>query len=127
MRLIFAYAGTVTVVRDRVVKGAFTFSSWVRPRGRGPGGRSSGTAVRNEEGAAYAAKGCNHYSQKRRAIARKMAEGEGFEPPVPCGTSVFKTDALNHSAIPPGGRAASAARKLVGAEGFEPPTVSSQS
>ena len=30
-----------------------------------------------------------------------MAEGEGFEPPVPCGTSVFKTDALNHSATPP--------------------------
>ena len=30
-----------------------------------------------------------------------MAEGEGFEPPVPFGTSVFKTDALNRSAIPP--------------------------
>ena len=30
-----------------------------------------------------------------------MAEGEGFEPPVPCGTSVFKTDAFDRSAIPP--------------------------
>ena len=30
-----------------------------------------------------------------------MAEGEGFEPPVPCGTPVFKTGAIDHSAIPP--------------------------
>ena len=30
-----------------------------------------------------------------------MAEGEGFEPPVPCGTTVFKTAAFDHSAIPP--------------------------
>ena len=30
-----------------------------------------------------------------------MAEGEGFEPPMPCGTPVFKTGAINHSAIPP--------------------------
>jgi hypothetical protein len=30
-----------------------------------------------------------------------MAEGEGFEPPVPCGTPVFKTGAFNHSATPP--------------------------
>lgn len=29
-----------------------------------------------------------------------LAGGEGFEPPVPCGTSVFKTDAIDHSAIP---------------------------
>ncbi len=31
----------------------------------------------------------------------KMAEGEGFEPPKPFSPSVFKTDAFNHSAIPP--------------------------
>lgn len=31
-----------------------------------------------------------------------MAEGQGFEPWVPCGTAVFKTAAFNHSAIPPG-------------------------
>ena len=30
------------------------------------------------------------------------AEEEGFEPPVPCGTTVFKTAAFDHSAIPPG-------------------------
>ncbi len=26
------------------------------------------------------------------------AESEGFEPPVPCGTTVFKTAAIDHSA-----------------------------
>ena len=30
-----------------------------------------------------------------------MAEGEGFEPPVGLPTTVFKTAALNRSAIPP--------------------------
>ena len=30
-----------------------------------------------------------------------FAEEEGFEPPVPCGTMVFKTTAFDHSAIPP--------------------------
>lgn len=30
-----------------------------------------------------------------------MAEGEGFEPPKPCGSPVFKTSAFNLSAIPP--------------------------
>jgi hypothetical protein len=30
-----------------------------------------------------------------------MAEAEGFEPPVPCDTSVFKTGALSRSATPP--------------------------
>ncbi len=29
------------------------------------------------------------------------AEREGFEPPVPCGTSVFKTDVIDHSTISP--------------------------
>ena len=31
----------------------------------------------------------------------EVAEGEGFEPPVPCGTPVFKTGSLNHSDTPP--------------------------
>ena len=31
----------------------------------------------------------------------KMAEREGFEPPVGCPTTVFKTAALSHSAISP--------------------------
>ena len=30
-----------------------------------------------------------------------IAEEEGFEPPVPRGTTVFKTAAFDHSAIPP--------------------------
>jgi hypothetical protein len=30
-----------------------------------------------------------------------MAEEEGFEPPVPLDTAVFKTAAFNHSATPP--------------------------
>ena len=32
-----------------------------------------------------------------------VAEGEGFEPSSPCGLPVFKTGAINHSAIPPRG------------------------
>jgi hypothetical protein len=31
----------------------------------------------------------------------KVAEREGFEPPEPCGSPVFKTGALNHSATSP--------------------------
>ena len=31
-----------------------------------------------------------------------MAEGEGFEPPVPCGTAVFKTAALVEPRVWPG-------------------------
>ena len=38
---------------------------------------------------------------KIAAEGRNVAEGEGFEPPMPCGTPVFKTGAINHSAIPP--------------------------
>jgi hypothetical protein len=33
-----------------------------------------------------------------------LAEGVGFEPTVPLGTAIFKTAALNHSAIPPANR-----------------------
>ena len=34
--------------------------------------------------------------------AKKMAEEEGFEPPDPCRSSVFKTDAIGRSAtLPP--------------------------
>jgi hypothetical protein len=32
------------------------------------------------------------------------AEKEGFEPPVPRGTTVFKTAAIDHSAISPGAK-----------------------
>lgn len=32
----------------------------------------------------------------------KLEEGRGFEPLRPCGLTVFKTVAIDHSAIPPG-------------------------
>jgi hypothetical protein len=31
----------------------------------------------------------------------RMAEGEGFEPSVPCGTLVFETSQFNRSCTPP--------------------------
>ena len=34
-------------------------------------------------------------------VHKKMAEGEGFEPPEPFGSAVFKTAAIVHSATPP--------------------------
>ncbi len=40
-----------------------------------------------------------------RIPSRGSAGEEGFEPPVPFGTAVFKTAALNHSATPPEERA----------------------
>ena len=36
-----------------------------------------------------------------RAALVHLAEGVGFEPTVSCPTSVFKTDAIDHSATPP--------------------------
>ena len=39
-----------------------------------------------------------HY---RGRTLKSFAEEEGFEPPVPLGTTVFKTAAFDHSAIPP--------------------------
>ncbi len=33
-----------------------------------------------------------------------VAERKGFEPPVPCGTAVFKTAAFDHSATSPAGK-----------------------
>ena len=43
----------------------------------------------------------NSRSLTRPAAFYAFAEAEGFEPPVPCGTTVFKTAAIDHSAIPP--------------------------
>ena len=37
----------------------------------------------------------------RRKSLPPKADGEGFEPPVPCGTPVFKTGAFDHSATRP--------------------------
>ena len=35
-------------------------------------------------------------------ITKTVAEGERFELPEPCGSTVFKTAAIDHSANPPG-------------------------
>ena len=43
----------------------------------------------------------NFHKEKKLAEASLKAEDEGFEPPVPCGTTVFKTAAIDHSANPP--------------------------
>ena len=32
-----------------------------------------------------------------------VAEGEGFEPPEPCGSPIFKTGPFDHSGTPPSG------------------------
>ena len=49
----------------------------------------------------------NGYTLKKKELHsevklfRNLAENEGFEPPVPCGTLVFKTSAFDHSANSP--------------------------
>ncbi len=40
-----------------------------------------------------------------RVLFLVFAEREGFEPPVPCGTPVFKTGVIDHSTISPDGLA----------------------
>ena len=37
----------------------------------------------------------------QRLVNLRVAEREGFEPPVPLSTTVFKTVAIDHSAISP--------------------------
>ena len=39
--------------------------------------------------------------KKQRKMRCFFAEAEGFEPPVPFSTTVFKTAAIDHSATPP--------------------------
>lgn len=41
------------------------------------------------------------YKLTQPVLVNGVAEGEGFEPSVPCGTPVFKTGALNHYATLP--------------------------
>ncbi len=38
--------------------------------------------------------------KRHKFLIYAFAEGEGFEPPVPFGTTVFKTAAFDRSAIP---------------------------
>ena len=44
-----------------------------------------------------------HTNEKRllNFHSEVFAEREGFEPPVPCGTPVFKTGVFDHSTISP--------------------------
>ena len=61
--------------------------SGLRDKGEGEGNLSTEPSIDSSDSA--------------HPAEQKMAEGEGFEPPVPCGTAVFKTAAFVHSAIPP--------------------------
>ena len=50
--------------------------------------------------------GCRPINEKRNHLFTKrlrfyVAEREGFEPPVPLGTVVFKTTVIDHSTISP--------------------------
>ena len=44
-----------------------------------------------------------HTNEKRllNFHSEALADREGFEPPVPCGTPVFKTGVFDHSTISP--------------------------
>ena len=44
---------------------------------------------------------CHAASRRFANLLRNLAVGEGFEPPEPCGSAVFKTAAIDHSATPP--------------------------
>jgi hypothetical protein len=46
---------------------------------------------------------CDEPDQARMvgSLLENLAEGEGFEPPKACTLVVFKTTAIDHSAIPP--------------------------
>jgi hypothetical protein len=48
---------------------------------------------------------------RRSRLCTEVAEGVGFEPTDPCGSPVFKTGALNRSAIPPTNSAQATYRK----------------
>ena len=41
------------------------------------------------------------FTERQVFLTKKMAEGEGFEPPEACASTVFKTAAIGHSATPP--------------------------
>ena len=49
----------------------------------------------------YAVGKCKQKKADFEVKSAFLAEREGFEPPVPLGTSVFKTGAIDHSATSP--------------------------
>jgi hypothetical protein len=69
--------------------------------------------------------GAGSHSVSGSVLRRRLpapAERVGFEPTGPCGPSVFKTDAIDHSATSPG--AGCGVGPVVRAAGFEPATPS---
>ena len=44
---------------------------------------------------------CFHFKTKRSVVTDHFAEREGFEPPLPFSKAVFKTAAIDRSAISP--------------------------
>ena len=85
MRLIFAYAGTVTVRRGKTVRDAFNCSSWVRPPGRRGlvakfrNHPRSGTKTMAAEAAVK--NSMRDYSRQRRPNARENGGGRGIRTP----------------------------------------------
>lgn len=49
----------------------------------------------------YVQRKCFELLETFEIISSRMSEEEGFEPPLPCGKSVFETDAFSRSATLP--------------------------
>ena len=58
-------------------------------------------SLRSPNHSAYAEGFSSKPLPRHITFGNDMAEGVGFEPTSPFGEAVFKTAALNHSAIPP--------------------------
>ncbi len=58
-------------------------------------------SLRSPNHSAFAEGSHPNLCQRHITFGSDMAEGVGFEPTSPFGEAVFKTAALNHSAIPP--------------------------
>ena len=62
--------------------------------------------VAGQVSTSHKALNCEHLGNKKTPLSAIdngvcQTEEEGFEPPVPCGTAVFKTATLSHSVTPP--------------------------
>jgi hypothetical protein len=68
---------------------AVSLSRSVRCSARARGGKYAGTRLVRER------------DRKTYKTKSYVAEREGFEPPDPCGSTVFKTAAFDHSATSP--------------------------
>ncbi len=61
--------------------------------------RINGTSIQDSWAPVRRGRSADTVMDSRRKSA--LAEGEGFEPPKACTLVVFKTTAIDHSAIPP--------------------------